>query len=74
MEETWHLVMECHGVGKTLPGSVLGSSTALLTLPSDLVHLPKVLSHLVDAVTYRQRENVSAGWAASSPQSGPDMV
>ena len=74
VEETWHLVMECHGVSKTLPGSVLGSSSssALLTLPNDLVHLPKVLCHLVDAVVYRQRENVSADWAASSPQS-PDM-
>ena len=75
MEETWHLVMECHGIDKTLPSSVLGSSSssALLTLPNDLVHLPKLLCHLADAVVYRQRETVSAEWAASLPHSRPDL-
>ena len=59
VEETWHLVMDCPSCTKlwqVIPASNSESNAADVDLPGDLVHLPKLLCNLADAVVFRSRE------------------
>ena len=72
VEDSWHLVMECHHFNRIRFETVAHGRTSIrdLLLPDDLVHLPKLICHLADVFVDRHIVTAIANRDGSPPPNG----